>query len=257
MKKNTISAIIIVKNEEKMLPSCLKTLLWVDEILVIDTGSTDKTIKIAKKHGARVVEYTNGKSFSDWRNCGLKEAKGNWVFYIDADERISEKLKNEISIIVSKNGEHGVFAIPRSNIIFKKEFRHGGWWPDYVKRFYKKTALQGWVGDLHEEPIINEPFIHLKNHLIHDKHETVFEMVEKTNIWSAIEGRLMYDANHPQMNILRFITAMWREFWKRMIVERAFLDGKEGIVMAIYQVFSRYCSYAKLWELQISNNKQK
>jgi len=253
MKKQIqLSAIIVVKDEEKMISECLQSLDFVGEVVVIDTGSTDNTKKIAEKHGARVIIYTSGKSYSDWRNKGLAESKGSWVLYIDADERVSIKLKQEIlRTITSRSDQYSAYAIPRSNIIFGKAFRHGGWWPDYVKRLYQKNALKKWTGNLHEEPVFEGELGHLDNHLDHVKHETIFEMVEKTNKWSLIEAQLMLDAKHPPMNIRRFLTAMFREFWYRMIRHAAFLDGKAGIMMAIYQVFSRFVSYAKLWELQI------
>ncbi len=250
MKSNT-TAVIITKNEELMVEDCLKSLDWVDEIVVIDTGNTDNTNKIAKKYYARVVEYASGKNFSDWRNKGLKEAKGDWILYIDADERITSELKNEIiSLTADYSLQTTAFAIPRRNIILGKELRHGGWYPDYQKRLFFKNKLKSWKGELHEEPQFEGELGHLKNPMLHIKHETFSEMVEKTNKWSEYEAKLMFDAHHPQMNIPRFFSSMWREFWQRMIVRRAFLDGKIGIMFALYQVFSRFVSYAKLWEKQ-------
>lgn len=263
MKKDTklvkkqISVVIIVKNEAKMISDAIHSVSFADEVLVIDTGCTDSTVDISKKLGARVVSYTTGKTFSDWRNFGLKQAQGDWILYIDGDERVSKALATEILTIVnSPHSQAFAYAIPRSNYIFGKEFRHGGWWPDYVKRLFKKSEFKKWEGNLHEEPIFKGTLEHLKNHLTHIKHETIFEMVEKTNTWSAIEGKLMFEAGHPPMNIIRFCTGMFREFWRRMIRERAYLDGKEGIIMAIYQVFSRFCSYTKLWELQITHKNK-
>lgn len=256
-----ISAIIITKDEEKMIKECLTSLDFVDEIIVIDTGSTDQTNAIAKKHKARVEKYSGVANFASWRNFGLKKAKGEWVLYIDADERITPGLKKEIltqitnSLPADRKDQFSGYALPRRNIILGKELKHGGWYPDYVKRLYKKTALKGWSGDLHEEPIFAGDLGHLKNDLLHVKHETFFEMVEKTNKWSAIEAKLMFDAKHPPMNLPRFITAMGREFWHRMIVKRAYLDGKVGIMFALYQVFSRFVSYAKLWEMQNTSHR--
>lgn len=251
-----ISAVIATKNEEKMLAECLESLRWVDEIVVIDTGSTDKTVSIAKKHNARVVEYHSGKTFSDWRNRELKEAKGEWILYMDADERIPKKLQKEIeAIVANEKNKYSWFAIPRSNVIFGKEFRHGGWWPDYVKRLYKRSSLKKWEGDLHEEPVVEGEMGKLDNFMLHIKHETIFEMIQKTNQWSVIEAQLMFDAHHPPMTIPRFLSAMGREFFKRMIKETAFLDGGYGIMMAMYQVFSRFVSYAKLWEMQVKSKQ--
>ncbi len=178
-----IKAVVITKNEAKMLSGCLDSLVWADEVLVIDTGSTDETISIAKKHGARVVEYSKGKHFSDWRNRGLREAKGKWIFYVDADERVPIMLKDEILTIIKAGANlPSVYAVPRQNIILGKKMRHGGWWPDYVERLFKNGALIKWEGKLHERPKYKGTLGYLTNYLIHDKHETLSEMVEKTNL---------------------------------------------------------------------------
>jgi glycosyltransferase involved in cell wall biosynthesis len=246
-----LSAILAVKDEEQMIEDCLKSLDFADEIVVIDTGSTDKTTKIAKKYNAKVIEYLNGKNFSDWRNKELKEAAGEWILFVDADERITPLLRKEImSQMTDDKATSFAFAIPRKNIIFGKELTHGGWYPDYQKRLFKREALKRWTGEVHEEADYEGTLGHLENPMLHIKHETFSQMVEKTNSWSEIEAKLMFDAHHPPMTIPRFLSAMGREFWYRIVVKRAFLDGKVGISFAIYQVFSRFVSYAKLWELQ-------
>ncbi len=245
-----ISVVIITKNEKQMLPDALQSVKWADEVLVVDTGSTDATVYIAKKNGTRVVE-SKGKSFSEWRNKGLKEASGEWILYLDADERITEALKKEILEVTStKNNNYSMYAIPRSNVILGREFRHGGFWPDYVKRLFRKSELKKWEGELHEEPVYEGEMSHLINPMKHIKHEDFSQMVEKTNEWSEVEAKLMYEAGHPPMNVKRFISAMAREFAHRMIKNRGFMDGSEGIMFAMYQVYSRFVSYAKLWELQ-------
>lgn len=247
-----ISAIVLAKNEEEAIGECLESLSWVDEAILVDTGSTDKTIEIAEKHKAKVVNTESG-GYSQWRNRGAKEAAGVWILYIDADERVTPLLRKEIKELISENPvTKGIyaFAIPRRNFVFKKELKHGGWYPDYVKRLFYNKEFTGWAGDLHEEPKFSGSIGHLKNALIHLKENSLEEMVEKTNKWSDIEAKLMFEANHPPMNIPRFMTAMFREFWHRMIRGLAFLDGPVGIIFALYQVYSRFISYAKLWELQ-------
>lgn len=259
--KKKLSVIIIAKDEEEKIGDCLKSVKFADEIILVDTGSKDKTVDIAKKRGAKIVKYTKG-SYSDWRNRGLEEAGGEWVLYVDADERVTPSLRDEVIQLINKAiNQYSAYAIPRKNIILGREMKYGGWWPDYVKRLYKKKSLKKWVGDLHEEPVISSKgrsasggegkMGHLGNPLIHIKHDNLSEMIEKTNKWSEVEARLMYKANHPRMNIPRFFSAMFREFWLRMIRHKAFLDGGEGIIYAFYQVYSRFISYAKLWELQL------
>ncbi|KKQ95777.1 MAG: Glycosyl transferase family 2 [Candidatus Woesebacteria bacterium GW2011_GWB1_43_14] len=249
-----LSAIVITKNEELMIEDCLKSLAWADEIVLVDDHSEDKTVKIAKKFGARVVLplKNNSMDYSLPRNLGLAKANNDWVLYVDADERVTSDLSKEIQKVISDPG-YNYYAVPRKNIVLGRELKHGGMYPDYVKRLFKKKHLKGWKGKLHEEPNIIGEIGHLGSALVHIKHETLSEMVEKTNKWSVIEARLMYDAKHPQMNIPRFVTAMAREFWKRMVRHVAFLDGTIGIIYAMYQVFSRFVSYSKLWEMQVKN----
>lgn len=235
-----ISAIVLVgpKTDQKLLKKCLDSISWCDEIV-------------------RVESDVRG-GFAGRRNYGAKEAKGKWLLYVDTDEAVTSELRKEILSTMSNplRGNHQpltiwAYAIPRRNFIFGKEFRHGGQWPDYVKRLFLKSKFKGWTGELHEEPVFTGKLGHLKNHLIHTKHINLEEMVEKTNDWSEIEAKLMFEARHPKMNVLRFISAGAREFWLRMVRQLAFLDGTEGVIYGIYQVYSRLISHAKLWELQL------
>lgn len=255
MNEVKISVVIITKNEEGMLPDCLKSVAWANEIIVVDSESTDGTVEIAKKAGAKVW-YIKNFNFSKSRNLGLDKTSGEWVLYIDADERVTPQLEEEVFSVISDQSRvlpHTSYAIPRKNIILGQEFKHGGQWPDYVKRLFLKKNLKGWREELHEEPDFEGSMGHLKNPITHIKHENFSQMVDKTNEWSEIEAKLMFDAGHPPMNVPRFISAILREFWKRMILEMAFLDGPKGIMYAMYQVFSRFVSYAKLYELQIKS----
>ncbi len=252
-----LSAIVPVRNAEDLIGDCLKSISWADEIIVADDGSEDKTVEIAKKYKkARIIDVSG--SFSDRRNQAVKKAKGEWFLIVDADERVSPSLRNEINQLVSKSiNQYYAYAIPRRNFILGKEMKYGGWWPDYAKRLFRKNKFNKWVGELHEEPVFKGELGHLKNPLIHLKHDNLEDMVEKTNEWSEIEARLMYQANHPPMNISRFAAAMLREFWLRMVKYKAFLDGTEGIIYALYQVWSKFISYAKLWEMQLQSERVK
>lgn len=246
-----ITGIIISKNNADKIGRALKSLDGLaEEIVVVDTGSVDETLRIAKKYGARVFE-DKGKGYSDWRNRGLKEARGEWVFYLDSDEEVSDYLATEIRLTIDKDKDnHIAYAIPRKNIILGREMMHGGWWPDYVKRLFKKDALGKWEGDLHEEPVFEGAMGHLKNPIVHYKHDKLSEMVEKTNKWSEIEAKLLFGSGHPTMSWWRFIRIMLTEAWYRLVIMRGFLDGTEGIIYSIYQMWSKFVTYGKLWEMQ-------
>jgi glycosyltransferase involved in cell wall biosynthesis len=236
-RKIKISAVVLIggKVNRKLLKKCLDSLSWVNEVVKVETG---------EKNGG----------FSDWRNSGIKMAKGDWVLYIDSDEEVTKELGDEIGEETLKNG-FSAYAIPRRNYIFGKEFRHGGTWPDYQKRLFLKKDFIKWIGDLHEEPVFNGDLGHLKSPIIHHKDITISEMIDKTNKWSGIEAKLMFNAHHPRMNLIRFFSAGFREFWKRMVVQMAFLDGKKGVVYGLYQVYSRLISYSKLWEMQLKSGR--
>jgi len=233
--KTTISAIILVggKYDAGLLKKCLDSVSWADEIVKVETD------------GLR-------GSFADWRNVGAKRAKSEWFFYVDADEEVSPALKKMILQVVGSN-EFAAYAIPRRNIFLGYEMRWGGWWPDFVVRLIKKDKLKGWKGELHEQPEIVGETCHLKEPLIHVSHRDLTEMVEKTNKWSEIEAKLLYDSGHPRMNVFRFFSAGFREVWYRGVVKLGFLDGTVGVIEIIYQTFSKLITYSKLWELQLKN----
>lgn len=242
MKK--ISAIILIggKYDEKLLQRCLKSVSWCDEIVKIETAGIKG-------------------SFSEWRNEGAKKASGDWLFYIDADEEVTLELNKEILGVIdtkpltNNNSETVAYAIPRRNKFLGHTMRWGGWWPDYVIRLIKRDKLKGWFGELHEQPLIEGKVGKFKNPLLHDSHRNLHDMVEKTNNWSEIEAKLLYESGHPKMNFLRFFSAAFREFWYRGILKLGFLDGRVGIIEIIYQIYSRLITYAKLWEMQLRNPK--
>lgn len=238
-----ISAIVLVGGEidQNLYEKCLGSISWVDEIIKIKTDNLKG-------------------SFADWRNYGAKKAKGDWILYVDTDEEVTPALRQEIvSSIEYPVSSISAFAIPRNNILLGKKMRYGGWWPDYVLRLIKKGALVSWEGKIHEQPKIKESASRrigkLKNPLIHISHRSLSEMVDKTNAWSEIEARLLFESGHPRMNIFRFFTAGFREFWYRGIKKLGFLDGTIGIIEVMYQTYSRLITYAKLWERQINENR--
>jgi glycosyltransferase involved in cell wall biosynthesis len=237
MKGKEISAIILAGGKVKpgLLKKSLESVLWCDEVV-------------------KVIPESEAGSFSDWRNRGAKKAGGTWILYIDSDEEVPLDLQEEIKK-ATKNNECSAYAIPRRNFIFGKEFKHGGQYPDYQKRLFLKKDFIKWIGDLHEEPVFNGDLGHLKSPIIHHKDITISEMIDKTNKWSGIEAKLMFNAHHPRMNLIRFFSAGFREFWKRMVVQVAFLDGKKGVVYGLYQVYSRLISYSKLWEMQLKSGR--
>lgn len=238
-KKETISAIVLVGGnyDKDLLKKCLNSVSWCDETIKVETKDVQG-------------------GFSEWRNEGAKMAKSNWLLYVDTDEEVTNDLKNEIeSTINNFKFTKSAYAVPRKNKLLGHFMRWGGWYPDYVVRLIRKSSLKGWFGELHEQPLINGEIGHLKNDLLHDSHRSISEMVEKTNKWSEIEAKLLYESGHPKMNFVRFCSAGFREFLYRGVRKLGFLDGTAGIIEIIYQIYSRLITYSKLWEMQIKNNE--
>ncbi|MGB9911236.1 MAG: glycosyltransferase family 2 protein [Microgenomates group bacterium] len=253
MKKPKISVIIIGKNAKDLIKDCLLSVKWADEIIYLDGGSTDGTLEIVKEFKKVKIRFQKEKKmdFAEWHNQGIGESKGEWIFYLDTDERVTPELKKEISEIISKNSkEFSAYAIPRQNILLGRPVRFGGWWPDYQIRLFKRENLRKWEGKLHERPVFEGKLGYLKNPILHITHRDLSSMVEKTNQWSEIEAELLYKSGHPPMTWWRFLRIMLTEFWERGIKKQGWRDGVVGWIEIIYQMFSRFITYAKLWEKQ-------
>lgn len=248
-----ISAIVLTKNSEDLVADCLVSISWTDEIVVIDDSSRDKTGEIVKKAGGKVFTFSG--NFSEKRNFGAKKATGDWLLYIDADERVTPLLRQEIQKAINGPQEFSAYTVPRRNIFLGHEMRWGGWWPDDVIRLIKKDSLLGWAGELHEQPKIRGEVGKLRSPLTHFSHRSLSEMVSKTNEWSEIEAQLLYKSGHPKVTWWRFFSVAIREIWFRGIKKLGFLDGTVGIIEIIYQSFSRMITYAKLWEMQVKKRR--
>lgn len=254
-----LSIVVLTRNAEEKLGDCLKSVKGLGEIIVLDGGSNDKTLEIAKKYGARIIKQKKG-SYDTWRNQGKGEASGEWLFYIDPDERVTPELKKEIQNIVvagpdALHSPPNAYAIARRNFVFGKELHHGGWWPDYVIRLMRKDALVRWEGELHEQPKIRGEIGYLKHPFIHLKEDNLSDMVKKTNKWSEIEANLLFESGHPKMVWWRFTRPVTSEVFDRLIMKLGFLDGVEGVIFSVYQGYSVFMRYAKLWEIQRSKNE--
>ena len=250
----SISAIIITRNEEKNIEDCIKTLDFADEIVVVDNNSTDNTVSLAKSAGAKIFQIS-GLDFSYLRNIGKEKAISNWLFYIDADERVTPNLAKEIKNAVKTDIKNGALSILRKNFFL------GSPSPklERMNRLIKKESLIGWQGSLHETPIIAGDIGNLSSYLLHYTHRDLTSMVNKTNEWSDVESQLLYKSNHPQMSWWRFFRIMMTAFTKSYFKDKGYRMGTVGVVESIYQAFSNLITYAKLWEQQnkasIKNDK--
>ncbi len=240
-----ISVVIIAKNEEQMIGECLESLSFCDEIVLIDNSSTDKTVEIAQNHKA-VIYKSVATDFSELRNLGLAKAVHDWVFYVDADERVDDGLKKEI-IDVIENSEFDSYFVKRKNYYLGKNE-----WPyiETILRLFRKENITGWSGEIHESPKITGKTGILEGFLLHFTHRDLESMVLKTLAWSQTEALLRLKANHPKITWWRIPRVMLTAFMKSYILQGGYKARTVGLIESIYQAFSIFITYAKLWEMQ-------
>lgn len=243
-----ISALILVKNEEEMIKDCLSQLDFVDEIIILDQGSRDKTLEIAEKYTKKIFTTTS-ESFAKNREILAAHAHGKWLLYIDADERLDEESIEEIKK-VTREDKYQAFYFPRKNIVLGKWLRHGGWSPDYVPKLFRKSALTGWRGQVHESPQVNGKFSYFSHPLIHLTARSLSSMLAKTIKWARVEANLAYEADHPKVTILKVIWVSGKEFFQRYFIKLGLLDGFIGFIEALYQALHQAVVLVYLWELQ-------
>lgn len=243
-----ISVVIITKNEQDRIKVCLESVTWADEIIVLDNGSSDKTTDIARKYTDKVF-FFNDLDFASIRNKGMEKATNDWVFYVDADERVLSNLKTEILEII-RSSQYSAIALSRKNIIFGQEVKYGPFWPDWVIRLLKKDDFEEWVGKIHEYPKFKGKLGYSKNSLLHLTHRNIDQVVLKSLEWSKIDAKLRLQSNHPKMSGWRFLRILFSELFNQGILRKGFFVGTVGFIDSILQTFSLFMSYVRLWEMQ-------
>lgn len=250
-----ISVIILTKNEESRIKVCLESIKWADEIIVIDSGSSDGTLEIAKKYTSKIIS-TADDDFSIRRNKGMEEASGEWVIYVDSDERMLYPLKTEIESLI-KNTDKSAFAISRKNIIFGKRVDYGVYKKDWMIKLFRKSDFETWVGRVHEYAKFKGKLGYTKNSLLHLTHRDLDQIVLKSLVWSRIDAKLRLESGHPKMSGWRFLRILFSELFNQGILRKGFFGGTIGIMDSLLQTFSMLITYIRLWEMQQSKPIQK
>jgi len=245
-RKLGISAVIIAKNEAERIGKCIGALSFADVVIVVDNGSQDATVDIAKKHGARIIQV-HSDNFSEIRTLALKSVTTEWILYVDADETVTPLLCRAITEAV-KLGSSPVDAYE----LYRKNFYLGYPWPsgEWMLRLFRRSKISEWTGTIHESPKFTGIVKRIKGELLHDTHRTLSEMVNKTNEWSDIEASLRLSAKHPFVTWWRILRVMATGFFRSFIQQGGWKAGTVGWIESIYQGFSYFITYAKLWEKQ-------
>lgn len=245
-----LSAIVITKNEERVIERCLRSLAFCDETLVIDSGSTDRTQALAAALGAKVHVHADWQGFAVQRNRGLAQAQGEWTLMIDADEWVTEPLQREILAAVRANAHVDVHAdvnaayrIPRLSSYCGQFMRHSGWWPDHVTRLLRTRAAR-FEGEIHERAIIDGSLGTLTAPLMHESFRDLEQVVTKMNAYSTWGAQAMVRQGKRGSLTAALAHGFW-SFFRTYVLRAGFLDGRLGLMLAISNAEGSYYKHVK------------
>ncbi|MCL4416053.1 MAG: glycosyltransferase family 2 protein [Actinobacteria bacterium] len=244
-----ISAVISAYNEEKNIERCLKSLSFVDEIVVVDNSSTDNTAKIAKKYTNKLFTQENNPLEVDiQKNFGFEKATSDWILYLDADEEISKPLKEEIGEVIKKRTIVTGYWIPRQNYIFGKWIEHSGWYPDYQLRLFKRGKGKYINTHVHEPISIEGETGHLRHNIIHHNYETIEQFLKKTvTLYAPNEAEERIKAGY-EFSFFDAIRFPLNEFLSRFFARKGYKDGYHGLMLALLMSTYHFIVFAFIWE---------
>ncbi len=243
-----ISVVIITKNEEKNISACLSTVSWCDEIIVVDDNSIDKTIDLAKKTKAKVIMHPLNNDFSAQRNYGLSLAKGEWVLFVDADERVSSALWYEIMLVTNNSiNSYTGFYLRRIDFMFGKKLKFGETGRAKFVRLVRKDTGR-WIGKVHEEWKAQGQTSTLKNPLQHYPHSSVKNFIREVNQYTDIRALELYNKK-VSVHLWAIILFPCVKFLHNYVFRLGFLDGLPGLVFALIMSFHSFLVRGKVWYL--------
>jgi glycosyltransferase involved in cell wall biosynthesis len=244
MSRIGLSGIVIAKNEERVIERCLRSLAWCDESILIDSGSTDRTVEIARSVGATVISDTDWQGPAAQRNRGIARARGPWCLLLDADEWIESPLRDEIIRTLTSQPAHTAFRIPRLSSYCGRYMRHGGWWPDPVTRLIRKGAARYAGGIVHEHCVIDGSVGRLTQPLMHESFRNVEQVLAKVNAYSTWGALEIAKVGH-RPSLARAIFSGAFSFFRTYILRAGFLDGRHGFLLAVSNAEGTYYKYVK------------
>ena len=249
-----LSIVIVAKNESKNIYECVRSAAFADEILVVDSGSTDDTISLAKSAGARIIKK-KWVGYGPQQNIAINASKGDWIFSLDADERISAKLANEI-IQAIKEDTFYVYNVPRKSLFVSKFIDYSGWRPDYTKRLFKKGFAKFTEHEVHAHLSTKYKIGKLENPIIHFSYRDLESVINKMNLYSTGGARDNLKSGKKGSLKKAIFHGLWA-FLRTYFIRAGFLDGREGVMLAIANAEVTYYRYLKLYYISQKNLKPK
>lgn len=251
----SLSVILITKNEEANLKDCLESVSFANEIIVVDSQSSDKTQEIAQSFGAKLEITSDWPGFGPQKNRALNLATQEWVLSIDADERVTPELKDEILAVISSKNAANCYAIPRSSWYCGRFMKHSGWYPDYVDRLFKRGTAKFSDHLVHERLLPDGPVAKLENHFLHYSFRDFSQVLKKVDAYSTASAEQAYLKGKRSSVGKAIGHGLWA-FFRTYFLRRGFLDGSQGLALAISNAEGTYYRYIKIWLLEQSGKSK-
>lgn len=240
----SISVTMITRNEAAIIRTCLESVAWADEIIVLDSGSTDGTVEICREYTDKIM-LTDWPGFGPQKNRALEMATKDWVLSLDADERVTAELREEMQAAMADPGGNAAFAMPRRSSYCGKPMRYSGWWPDYVTRLFHRGRARFSDDLVHERLIVEGSVGRLREPLLHEAFSDIDEVLDTMNRYSSAGARMMHDRKERAGLSKALLHALW-SFMSTYFFRAGFLDGKEGFMLAVSNAEGTYYKYLKL-----------
>ena len=241
-----LSVTIITYNEEARIEACLNSIQWVDEIIILDSGSSDNTVEICERSTPHIF-VTEWPGFGKQKNRAIKKANSDWILSIDADEQISEELKEEIQQAIKDSHING-FYIPRLSYYCGQPMHHSGWWPDYVPRLFRSGKGTFDEAIIHERLHIEGATKKLQHPIIHHSFPDMESVLKKVNQYSSLNAEKLHSQGRSSSLFKAIGKGLWA-FIRTYIIQAGFLDGARGFMLAVSNAEGTYYKYIKLYLL--------
>ena len=245
----TLSVILITHNEEANLADCLASLEGIaQQIVVVDTNSSDRTLDIAKSYGAVIAQPQDWPGFGPQKNRALDLATGEWVLSLDADERLTPALKSEIVTAIHHSAHVDCFAIPRLSWYCGRFIRHSGWNPDYVDRLFQRGSARFSDDLVHERLLPCGQVAKLENPMLHYSFMNYSQVLQKIDRYSTASAEQAFAKGKTSTPLKAVLHGVW-SFFRTYFLQAGFLDGPQGFTLAMSNAQGTYYRYVKLWHL--------
>ena len=252
----TLSVILITRNEEANLEDCLASLEGItQQIVIVDTNSSDRTLEIAQKYGSLIAQPPDWPGFGPQKNRALDLATGEWVLSLDADERLTPALRSEILTAIYHSAKIDCFAIPRLSWYCGRFIRHSGWSPDYVDRLFKRGTARFSDDLVHERLIPEGAVAKLENPMLHYSFRNFSQVLSKIDRYSSASAEQAYAQGKRSNPCKAILHGLWA-FFRTYVLKAGFLDGRHGLALAISNGEGSYYRYMKIWLLELEDQHE-